>query len=472
MTALFSKFLNISRGSHRVLLALLIVVGFAVSVQAQQEQQHYLTEKVADELKKLDEFQKQKDWDGMIRMLENLIKTVKADSYDYAMLQNYLGRGYLMKGDFNTAIVPFETVLRLNQTSKFFKPDTEQELRLFIIQGYFNNAISKGATLSEQKKNYLKSLEYMNEWSKYSKKTTPDVSTLHAYIYFGLAQTNLETPNKIDGAYVKKAQVVIEKALRETAKPKENLYHLLIGCLQQQENYASVVEYYELLCKLQPNNKQNWTQLFANYYQLGQDANPEKAFDYSIRAIVTLDRAQALGHMNTPKDNFNKVAIYFNLQQHDAATELLQSGLLNGGIEDTQKNWEILIYSYQQISKDDKAIAAIKEAVKRYPDKGNFYTLMATSYFNLDKPKESYEACLDAIRVGSLEKPYKAYSFAANMAFQIRKFDDGLVHVNKALSFPDSKEDTQLPRLKMALEESIKERELNKKAIEQQHKNL
>lgn len=471
MTALFSKFPSIRLGATRALLAFALVAGFAVRAQA-QEQQNYLSEKVSEELKKLDEFQKNKDWDNGIKLINGLLKDAKPESYDQAMLLQFLGKVYYMKNDYNSAIDPLEKCLRLGIAKNYFKPDNLQEFRLFIMQAYFTNAMAKGASIQEQKKNYLAAEKYMDEWNKNSTKTSPEVTQMNAYIYFGLAQTNLETPNKIDINYVKKAQAVIERALTETARPKDNLYTLLIGCLQQQEDWVRVAETYELLCKKQPTNKQNWGQLFAAYYTLSQDQNPEKAFDYSIRALVTLDRAQALGIMNTPKDNFNRVAIYFNIQQHDAATEVLYNGLMNGTIEDTPKNWEILIYSYQQVMKDEKAVMAAKEALKRYPERGGFYMLMAGSYYNLDKMKESYEAGLNAIKVGHLDRPHQAYAHVATIAFHLRLFDEGLVYVKKALEFPESKKDAQLPQLKKAIEESLKERELNKRAIEQQHQNL
>jgi tetratricopeptide (TPR) repeat protein len=145
---------------------------------------------------------------------------------------------------------------------------------------------------------------------------------------------------------------------------------------------------------------------------------------------------------------------------------------MNGGIEDSFKNWELLGYSLQQINMETKAIAALKEAARRYPDKGLFWSLIAQSYYNLDKPKEAYQASLKSIEVGNLEKPSAAYSFAANMAFQLRLFEEGLALVSKAMKYPDSKSDIQLPKLKLALEESIRERELNKKAVDAQHKNL
>jgi hypothetical protein len=466
------EFFPFSRGSRRILFALVLILsGFACRVIAAEPTEFYLSDTVAEELKKLDVLQQNKDWDGAIKLISTLYAGVPADSYDAAMLLQFKGKVMIIKGDYAAAIKPLEDTLTLATAKKYFKPEAEAELRLFVVQGYYSVATSKNASVSDQKANYLKALENMEVWKTFKPKITPDITMMHAYIFFGLAQSNLGA-NKIDINYIKKAQTLIENALTDIAKPKELLYTLLINCLQQTEDYPRLAEYLELLCKMSPNNKQNWNQLFSVYYQLGQDSNPAKMFDNSIRAIVTMDRAQALGIMNTPKDNYNRVAIYFNLQQYEMATEYLQAGLMNGGIEDSQKNWELLGYSLQQINMDAKAITALKEAARRYPDKGLFWSLIAQSYYNMDKPREAYDASLKAIEIGNLEKTSGAYSFAANMAFQLRLFDEGLELVKKAMTYPDSKKDTQLPRLKSALEDSIKERELNKKAVDAQHKNL
>jgi tetratricopeptide (TPR) repeat protein len=387
------------------------------------------------------------------------------------MLLQYKGRVMVIKGDYASAIRPLEDALRLAAAKHYFKPDAEADIQISLVQGYFSIATSKDLPVPEQRTNYLKALEHLDIWITYKQKVTPEITMMRAYILFGLANTNLGA-KKVDVSYVKKAQEVIEEALINTAKPKESLYSLLISCLQQTEDYPRLAETLELLCKMTPNNKQNWQLLLSVYAQLSQDANLEKAFENTIRAIVTLDRAQALGFMNTPKDNFNRVAFYSNLQQFNMTADYLLAGLMNGSIDDSVKNWELLGSCFQQINKETKAIAALKEAARRYPDKGFFWSLIAQSYYNLDKTKEAYQASLKSIEVGDLEKPSLAYSFSANMAFQLRLFEEGLDLVNKAMAYPDSKSDTQLPKLKVALEEGIRERELNKMAIDAQHKNL
>jgi tetratricopeptide (TPR) repeat protein len=466
--------LSFSRIARRTILAVLAIAALGIKTYAQDSgsKENYLSDNVSEEIRKLSDLQEKKLWDEANKLLTDLLKTVKADSFDEATIYQYIGRVCYLKNDLHAAIAPMEKALSIAAKHDYFKLDALQEMRILVIQAVFMDAQVKGLSLVDQRTLYLKALSYMDIWNANNKKPSPEVTTLHAYILFGLAQSNLGVPNKLDPTYINKAQDVIERALTEMAKPKDVLYQLLIACLQQNDNYTRMAEIYEMLVKLQPNNKQNWQTLFATYYQLSQDPNPDKAFEYAIRSINTLDRAQALGHLNTSKDNFNRVAIYVNIQQYKIATELLEKGLMDGGIEDTSKNWEILSYYFQQIGKDEEAIRVLREACKRYPDHGSFHILIAQSYFTLDKPRESYDEYLAAIKVGNLDKPYLAYTSAASMAFQLRLFEEGLAEVAKALEYPEAKKDAQLPKLKTALEEGIRERELNKKAVEAQHKNL
>jgi hypothetical protein len=47
----------------------------------------------------------------------------------------------------------------------------------------------------------------------------------------------------------------------------------------------------------------------------------------------------------------------------------------------------------------------------------------------------------------------------AYVSYELGKWSEALDAVNKALSYPDGKRDTQLPQLKTAIEEKLRERE-------------
>jgi len=69
---------------------------------------------------------------------------------------------------------------------------------------------------------------------------------------------------------------------------------------------------------------------------------------------------------------------------------------------------------------------------------------------------------------GHLEKAYAVYNFLAYVAYEMTKFDEALVAVDKALASPGAEHEPHLPKLKQAIEDALRERELLKAGIRTQ----
>jgi tetratricopeptide (TPR) repeat protein len=461
---------SLSGGLRRSLALIALGAGLTLGLAA-EESNNTWSDNVAEKLPQLDTFQKDKKYPEAIAMLDSLIKSSTPGSYDEVMLLQFKAKFFMMDNKLHEAIQPFERSLAIG--GKVLRAEDTQWTRFYLAQIYYQDGTAKGLSVQQQKAAFKKAAAYMKEWhdNNVGGRVNSDASIFYANVLYNLAQINSEVQDKVDPEYLAQARQAIEKAMSEIAKPKDNIYLLMVATLQQQQQYALASDYLEALVNVQPTNKNAWQQLFATYCQLSGDTkDPEAAFNYNVRAIITMDRAQKLGFLNSQKDNFNRVGIYFNIQQHAKAAELLHAGLKDGSIEDNLKNWELLAYSYQQVKHEDLAIKALKEALSRYPDKGQLWFSIAQNYYNSEQIKPAYDASMKAIQVGNLEHPDKVYSFAAYMAFELRMFDEALTVATKALEYPESKKDTQLARLKTAIEDSIKEREMNRKAIETQHK--
>ncbi len=160
--------------------------------------------------------------------------------------------------------------------------------------------------------------------------------------------------------------------------------------------------------------------------------------------------------MNTPKDNFNLVGIYFNMQQYDQAIGLLEKGLRDGSIDNEQRNWELLAASLQQVRRELRAIDVLKEATKHFPDSGSLYLQIAQIYYSLDKLNESYTYATQAV-AHKLDKPWQAHTFLAYICYELKKLPEALEAINTSLKYPEGGKDAE--RLKKAIEDAIKERE-------------
>jgi tetratricopeptide (TPR) repeat protein len=180
-----------------------------------------------------------------------------------------------------------------------------------------------------------------------------------------------------------------------------------------------------------------------------------------VRVILTIERAQRLGFMTTPKENYNLVGLYFTLSQFDRACELLETGLESGGIEPTRANWELLAGSYQQIHKDLKSIATLEKAAKIFPKSGQVEYQIAQVYFGIDKEKESFEHMKRCIAKGGTEKPSVGWLFYAFLANDLREYDIALKAAAEAAKFPDTKK--QAEQIIEAVKATIENRENQRK---------
>lgn len=388
-----------------------------------------------------------KNYDSVIAGVDaQMAKLKDPTGFDAAVLLQIKAQTLLQKTDYSAAIPPLEQALQLSEshTPNYFEERTTLEFLYFLAQLYYQEATtSKNPALIG---GYFDKADlYMGRWMKLNKKPNPDALLFYASLLFNRAAQDTEHP---DIEAVKKALDIVDKAMRMSTRPKDNLYLLKLVCLQHLNRNAEATELLELLVKQHPDNRNYWQQLAALY--LGQQQD--------IRAILAFERAQANGFMNAPKDNFNLVGIHFNIGQYERAAELLEKGLHNGSIENEQKNWELLAYSYQQLNRDFKAIDTLKEASKVFPHaNGQLEYLIAQNYYAMEKLDEALPFLQASVKKGGGNKPHSTYLFLAFIAYELKKFDIALDAAERAIATPEGK--AEGTRMKQAIQDLIKERE-------------
>jgi hypothetical protein len=299
-------------------------------VKAQQEEErHQLEEKTSTELEKLKPLVDAKNWDGALALLNGLKSKVGPESFDMAIITDVEAKIYLQKGDYAKVIPPWETALRLTDKFKYLSENSVQELIYYLAQIYYQEA-STSKVPAAQKQGFAKATSYLERWIANSKKPPSDQSRQEAAVFYAnlLYNQAVINPDKIDMNLLHKAEVEVEKGLRMSPRPKENLYLILLAISQQQGNYSRLADLLEFLVKQSPTKKDYWGQLEGVYLNLAaQEKDERKAREYNTRAILAIERAQALGFLKTPKDNFTLYGIYFNIGQFGRGTEILHAGL-------------------------------------------------------------------------------------------------------------------------------------------------
>jgi Tfp pilus assembly protein PilF len=440
-------------------LVCLLAFAPAFAARAEDGRPRELTEKTSAALQKLKPLLDAKNWNGALALLESLRPSTAPDSYDLAIITDVEGKIFLQTAQYAKALGPLETSLRLGEKYKYFDASALQDTTDYLARIYFQEAVAPKQTRALQEQYFQKSIDSIKRWLANTTKPPYDPALQDIIVFY--AQV-LYTRGSMDSAHIdmdlmRQAQAQVDRGLLLAIHPKETLYLLQLAILQQEGKYEPAAKILELLVRRDPKKKDYWPQLAGVYANLAASTkDAEMARDYSIRAILTFERAQAHGFMKTPKDNLNLVSLYYNVGQFGKSTELLDRGLKNGDIEPEYKNWELLAYSYQQIDQPLQAIHALEDATKKFPKNGAIEFEIAKIYYSLNKTPDAYQHLNQAIAKGNLGKDGPVYGFLAYVAFEQQKYKEALVAVQKAIAAPGGSSDTKLPLLKGAIENALK----------------
>ena len=449
----------------RRMLGLVAALTMAAMLPAEQAQRDYNpSDAAAEAFPKYKEAMDAKppNYAAALAVLSGLEAKVPADSYDAALIYQYRLQVYMQQGDFAKAIEPMEKSLTLSEAHSptYFTENQTRELYYYLVQLNFQEgAQTKNLTMAATY--YEKADKYMQHWLKITPQVKAEEQLLYAQLTFQRAMLNAANP---DPVLLKQAIEQVDIGLKLSTHPKDTFYVMKHVSLNQLDRYVEASELLETLVKIKPDSSAYWSQLAAMYLSLGAKAEetkePQKAKEYNIRAVLSIERAQANGFMKTPKDNYNLIGIYFNIGQYEKAAELLETGLKSGAIDSDIKNWELLALSYQQLQRPMKGIEALKDGTKAFPQSGQLEFLIAQAYTQIDKPEDSLKHIQVAISKGNLNKPYQAYLSLAYTAYSLQKYDVALEAAKKATTFPEAAKDGQ--NMVDALTALIKDREAKK----------
>jgi len=446
------------RGFAVLFAASFLALGTFVSAQS-TESPPELSEHIRDGINPLATLVDAKKWDDALASIDGLLAKVDAKSYDRAFLNGLKAQILGSKEQYNAAIEPLATMLKLADDLKLFRfpralpmneAETLSNLASLIVQD-----ASMSKDVDYQRAAYARAGGYVHRLLD-GKKPTLEAQTLLARILY--SEATLDS-SKIDLTLMKQAADEAEKALYLVIKPKEDSYTLLLAALQQLGDNNRCSELLELLVKKFPNNKGYWPMLFNTYIALqgsgSETGNGDRSYDLS--AVVALERAQAAGQMTTNKDNYMLAGLYYNIQQYAFAADLLEKGLHNGKIDSEQKNWELLAACYQQMEREQRAIEVFIEAIKLFPKSSNLELQVGQIYYNNDKHAEAEKHFRAAVSKG-LPNPSQTLVLISYLALEGKRLDDALAAAEKAVHADPKSSEAQ--NILKVVKTSIAEREI------------
>jgi tetratricopeptide (TPR) repeat protein len=388
--------------------------------------------------------------DAALAIIEAQLAKVGADSYDSALLLRIKAFTLMQKTEYSKALEFMEKGFLLSQskTPTFYDETANATIVGFLAQLYFQEAVqSKNPTIAAGL--FDKASKYADLWHDTLKKPTYENQLFFSRFYYSKGMQNPDKPNE---ELLKRSLLETDEGLRLSTRPKDELYLMKFVCLSQLNRYAEAAEVLELLVKNKPESATYWQQLASLYLNTEQ----------TVRAVLTFERAQANGHMNAPKDNYNLVGILYNIGQYTKAAELLESGLRDGKIEQALENWELLALCYQNMDRPLKGIEALKEATKHFPKSGQVDFMIAQAYQSLDQPANALAFAQTAIAKGNFTKSkiHQVYFFTAYMAYELKKYELALEYAKKTAEFPEGARDGN--NMTKAVEDILREREAKK----------
>ncbi len=440
-----------------------VALGAATPLLAQSDQKssHSIGEKTSEAFQKLRPLQETQNFNGMLAVLDAV--QTKPGSYDEALILDMKAKIYGMTNQLSKAIAPWERALELSDQHAYFNERQTLETVSLLAQLYAQEG-SVSKVPAQQQVYFGKSIKYFKRFFEKTKNPTPEMMMAYASMLYYKAIGDANNP---DVALLTESRKIVEQGLMSSVKPKKEFYQLLLTLMQQQNDMVGSAEYLELLLKQDPSKKDFWQLLMASYLQISDKASktdPTASRDYLVRAIVTCERAQALGFMKTPKDTMNLVSLYLMAGQFTKGTEILYNGMKSGAIDSEPNNWRVLGRYYQEATLNARAIEVLKEAAGLFPKSGEIEMQIAQLYIQMENNREGLKHAKIAVKKGSLEatKPFNAYYLIAYTAYDLGEIDEAHEAVIAASKYPEAEKDAQFPRLKGVILEAIAERQAKK----------
>ena len=420
-----------------------------------------ISDKTSASLAELRALTEAKDYAKSLALIDRLLAAAPAGGYDIYVLSQVKAQVLMTQDKLDEAIAPLETALALaDGNANFLDAAARLEQLYLLAQLHYQKGASE-KTPDAQRAGYQSTLARLDRWFALSAKPTVQAHLFAASVHYNLANLGSDQPAP---AALRAALGHCERAMLLAPEPGAQLRLLLVACRLQLGENAAAAEQLEILAGREPGNANTWSQLLAIYLNLAAEAKkPAEAEAWNLRALHTLDRSQALGFLVSPKDNYTRVAILFNIGQFARAAELMEKGLADGGLESSRRNWELLASAYQQSDQEGKALDAYARAVERFPAQADLEFSLAQTLYAAGQVDDAYARARSASGKPGLSKPGSARLYLAFLAYELQRIEEAQTWIDQARAVGDVPA-ASLDPLARAIADALKTREALKKS--------
>jgi tetratricopeptide (TPR) repeat protein len=365
------------------------------------KQAQAVSKDVYEDIQKAQELVDAKDYNGALRLLNNLYNPDKLTEYEQANVLNYIGFVYYNMDDVKNALRTYERMLAIPT----LEPQMAKQTTYTMVQLL---------TMDEQ---YSKALTTLEKWFLLESNPAPEPFILKAQNLYQVQR-------------YKEMVEPIETAMRianERDKPvKEDWWNLLNFAYFQQENYSKVRDIQKVLLQNWPKSRY-WKSLAGAYTELGEDE----------KLIYAYDAAHTQGMLVKDTEFVTMAQLYLQAEVPYKAATLMQEKMDAGIVPKTEKHYRLLSQAWQLSMEDQKAIPALKAAAALASD-GELDQRLANSYLNVGEYGDCVTSANKAISKGGLKNPDNAQISLGMCLYNLRRYADAKTAFRTAGKVPRS----------------------------------
>ena len=365
------------------------------------KQAQAVSKDVYEDIQKAQELVDAKDYNGALRLLNNLYNPDKLTEYEQANVLNYIGFVYYNMDDVKSALRTYERLLAIPT----LEPQMAKQTTYTMVQLL---------TMDEQ---YSKALTTLEKWFLLELNPPPEPFILKAQNLYQVQR-------------YKEMVEPIETAMRianERDKPvKEDWWNLLNFAYFQQENYKKVRDIQKILLQNWPKARY-WKSLAGAYTELGEDE----------KLIYAYDAAHTQGMLVKDTEFVTMAQLYLQAEVPYKAATLMQEKMDAGIVAKSEKHYRLLSQAWQLSMEDEKAIPALKAAAALAGD-GELDHRLANSYLNIGEYGDCVTSANKAISKGGLKNPDNAQISLGMCLYNLRRYADAKTAFRNAAKAPRS----------------------------------
>ena len=365
------------------------------------KQAQAVSKEVYERIQKAQEMVDVKDYNGALKLLNNLYNPDKLTEYEQANVLNYIGFVHYNKDDIKNALRTYDRMLAIPT----LEPQMAKQTTYTVVQLL---------TMDEQ---YSKALTTLEKWFMLETNPAPEPFILKAQNLYQVQRY---------GEMIEPIESAMRVATERNKPVKEDWWNLLNFAYFQQEDYRKVRDIQKTLLQNWPKARY-WKSLAGAYTELGEDE----------KLIYAYDAAHTQGMLVKDTEFVTMAQLYLQAEVPYKAASLLQEKMDAGIVAKSEKNYRLLSQSWQLSMEDQKAIPALKSAAALASD-GELDHRLANSYLNVGEYGDCVTSANKAISKGGLKNPDNVQISLGMCLYNLRRYGDAKTAFRNAAKVPRS----------------------------------